>query len=241
MTPHVTKLQYTAMGLVVGGVAACAIATLVNARQLGWWQVLVYLGATAALVGVFWFRRKLTVEEAAIEQRRKLVEAEHGRISEEEQRLVEMRRTIQQEMGEQATRLDHREQRLAGRLAAYHEWLEFPTPVDLQSEVAEVPASDTELAELVRKDRRLNELLQEETQILFDHIRTNRYAAEGQFQLPLLRDDLDHQGRSNLSARCAASAARDEPGTRASRRRKGLLAVPGGARRTAHLREGLQP
>ena len=244
MTQPVTKLQFTAMSLVVGGVAACTLATIVNARQLGWWQLLVYLGAAAALVGVYWFRRKLTVEEAEIEVRRRHVESEHSRITEEEQRLEEMRRTIQQEMGEQASRLDHREQRLATRLAAYHEWLEFPAPVDLQTELAEVPASDTELAELVRKDRRLNELLADETRILFEHIKSNRYAAAGEFQLPLLRDDL-HTLVTKVA--CIYQPGVEHPLLETSLERvlrsrgTSLPAVPRGARRFADLREGLQP
>jgi hypothetical protein len=184
------RRPHAAIALVLGGTLACLIAAVVNRESLGWWQAVVYLGAASAVAGSYWFRRKLTVEETEIERRRASVEAEHGRIAEEQFRLEEARRTIQHELGEQASRLDQREQSLAARLTAYHEWLEFPAPVDLATPLREPPATDSELAELVRKDRRLNELLQDETRILFENILKNRYAKDGQFLTEVLRDDL---------------------------------------------------
>jgi hypothetical protein len=184
------RRAYVAIGLVAGGVVLCCVAALANAAALGWWQAVVYLGAASALAGAWWFRRKLTIAEQEVEGQRQRVAAEHARIAEEEHRLEGTRRTVQAELGEQATRLDQREQSLAARLTAYHEWLEFPAPVDLGVKLHEPLASDSELAALVRQDRRLNELLAEETRILFDHILANRYASEGQFKIEVLRDDL---------------------------------------------------
>src|SRR5689334_24452269 len=51
-------------------------------------------------------------EGQAIKRRRQHAEDEHARIADEEQRLEMTRRTIQTELGEQATRLDQREQTL---------------------------------------------------------------------------------------------------------------------------------
>lgn len=181
---------YLAIGFVVGGVALCCIAALVNAAALGWWQGAIYAGGAAALVGTWWFRRKLTVSEQELAAQRHQVEAEHARIAEEAHRLESTRRTVQTELGEQATRLDQREQSLAARLTAYHEWLEFPAPIDLGVKLNEPLASDSELAVLVQQDRRLNELLAAQTKVLFDNILANRYAAEGQVKIEVLRDDL---------------------------------------------------
>jgi hypothetical protein len=189
-TQRLTRLQWTSIGLVVGGVVLCCVDAIVNARTLGWWQVPIYVGAALALAGTYWFRRKLTQQEIELENRRREVEREHARIADEEMRLADARRTIQQELGEQATRLDQREQTLASRLTAFHEWLEFPTPVDLAAPLLEVPLADSELADLMRKDRRLNELLQEETRILFGHIRHNRYSTNGKVNVELVREDL---------------------------------------------------
>lgn len=188
-TEHYRR-TYIAIALVWGGGVLCCVAALANGTALGWWQVLIYVGASSALAGAWWFRRKLTVAEHEIESRRALVDAEHARIADEEQRLQVTRHAIQAELGDQATRLDQREQTLAARLTAYHEWLEFPAPVDLGQRLNEPLASDSELAALVRQDRRLNELLAQETRILFDHILNNRYAGEGQVKIELVRDDL---------------------------------------------------
>lgn len=184
------RRAHVAIGLVVGGVVLCCVAAMVNAAALGWWQVAVYLGAAAALAGSWWFRRKLTVAEQEIESRRQHVDSEFARIADEEHRLEAARRSVQTELGEQATRLDQREQSLAARLTAYHEWLEFPAPVDLGVKLNEPLASDSELAALVQQDRRLNELLAAETKVLFDRILNNRYAGEGQVKVEVLRDDL---------------------------------------------------
>jgi hypothetical protein len=184
------RRTYLAIGLVVGGVLLCCAAALFNAAALGWWQLPIYGGAAAALSGTWWFRRKLTVSEQELEARRQQIETEFARVAEDEQRLEATRRTVQAELGEQATRLDQREQTLAARLTAYHEWLEFPAPVDLGVKLNEPLATDSELAALVQQDRRLNELLAQETKVLFDYILNNRYASEGQFNVELLRDDL---------------------------------------------------
>lgn len=190
MSRPLSRLQWLSIGLVTCGVLLCCIAAIAKAGTLGWWQGLIYLGAVLALGGTYWFRRNLTLQEVTIEHRRTQAEREYARVVDEEQRLGEARRTIQKELGEQATRLDQREQTLANRLSAFHEWLEFPTPVDLATSLMEAPAADSELAELVRKDRRLNELLQEETRILFDNIRSNRYSVGGAVQLQIAREDL---------------------------------------------------
>jgi hypothetical protein len=188
--PEQYRQHITAITLVAGGVIVMCVAALANAAALGWWQLPIYLGAAIALAGTYWFRRKLSATEQEIEERRRYADSEHARIAEEEQRLEAMRRTVQGELGEQSTRLDQREQTLAARLTAYHEWLEFPAPVDLGQALAEPPPSDSELAMLVRQDRKLNELLADETRILFDYILSNRYAGEGQFKIEVLRDDL---------------------------------------------------
>jgi hypothetical protein len=186
---RLSRLQRTSVILVIGGVLLCCIAALANATSLGPWQVLIYIGAAIAGVGTYWFRRKLTLQEQEIERRSEEVFAEHARIAEEEHRLHETRRTIQRELAEQATRLDQREQTLATRFTSFHEWLEFPAPVDLAVPLTEALPADSELAELVRKDRRLNELLQEETKGLFEKILNNHYAASGALEIELVRED----------------------------------------------------
>lgn len=85
---------------------------------------------------------------------------------------------------EQQSQLEKRELELMNRLTVYHEWTEFPEPVDL----ADAP-SDEELSELAEKDRELQVLLAETAEKLFNDILQNRYAADGRVSLPLIRQD----------------------------------------------------
>ncbi len=101
--------------------------------------------------------------------------------SEPQETLVEQ---VREEFLEQRAMLDQREQQLANRLAVYHEWMEFPQPVDLAS-----APSDSELSELAEKDRQLNEMLAKAAEQLFDDVLANKYAPDGRFSLKLLRDD----------------------------------------------------
>src|SRR5437588_9480171 len=64
--------------------------------------------------------------------------------------------------------------------------MEFPQPVEL----AHPPQPSEVLSDLARKDRQMLQLLQEETKTLYDNILQNRYAADGQVLLPVIRDDV---------------------------------------------------
>lgn len=91
---------------------------------------------------------------------------------------------IRSALKEQQAQLEKRELELMNRLAVYHEWMEFPEPVDL----AQAP-SDAELAQLAGKDRELQALLAEAAEKLFNDILQNRYAPEGKVSLALIRED----------------------------------------------------
>lgn len=184
------------IALVAGGVLSCFIATVANASVLGWWQLLIYAGGLAALGALFWFRRELSATEWKLELSKKSLAQKQEAIEERERQLETTQREIQQQIEQQVTRLDNREQKLAERLVAFHEWMEFPTPVDLRVEAHVGPVrldtdlTDAELTALVKKDRQTLELLHAESKIFFDHILQNRYQADGKFQPTILRDDI---------------------------------------------------
>ncbi|MFL2871318.1 MAG: hypothetical protein ACJZ8O_11300 [Pirellulaceae bacterium] len=95
---------------------------------------------------------------------------------------------------EAVRQLDLREQRLTEKLVTYHSWAEFPEPVDVSIEGEQVTAG-----ELAEKDAETLDLLNEETQRIFDAILANRYSTDGQVQLELLRDEA--MGLANRVAR----------------------------------------
>lgn len=93
-----------------------------------------------------------------------------------------------------ARQLDQRHANLSQKLIAFHEWSEFPAPIDLddglQSAVArgDLP-TDKALVELVEKDRQTIDFLEQESKRIFENILQNKYTIEGQLQVRMLRNE----------------------------------------------------
>ena len=81
---------------------------------------------------------------------------------------------------------------MADRLVTYHEWMEFPQPVNL----GHSPADDARNTELAKKDREMMDLLKAETKILYDNILQNKYLVEGRVSLPAIRRQAIAAGRA---------------------------------------------
>ena len=90
----------------------------------------------------------------------------------------------QESFDELVRQLDQREKRLTEKLVTYHSWAEFPEPMDVTIDGEQVTAG-----ELAEKDSQTLELLNVETQRIFDAILANQYSSDGQVQLELLRDE----------------------------------------------------
>lgn len=180
------RWQWLPIGLVLVAVISVMTAAIVNAGALGWWQAVIYAGCLAAAVATMLFRRKLSVTEVELESIRHRLADEETQLALRQSQFAELRLSIEQELGQTASRLDKREQALADRLVTYHEWMEFPRPLALGQPVLD----DARLAELAKKDRQLQELLKEETRGFYDNILQNKYAPEGQLLLPIVREDV---------------------------------------------------
>lgn len=181
------RWQFVPIVLVTAAALAVWTVAVIERTALGWWQVPLYLAGAVALAALFWFRRQLTATEVELDGVRKRLADDEFRLANERAQVEELRRAVEQELQQQAARLDRREQSLADRLVAYREWMEFPQPVNLSQ--AASPASDRELAELARKDRQLNELLKNETKLLYENILANKYAVDGVLLPAAIRDD----------------------------------------------------
>src|SRR5688572_12824475 len=112
-TPPPQRWRPLPMSLVAGGVMACFVTAIFNSSSLGWWQLLIYAGGLAALGALFWFRRELTAAEWKLEATKKSLAEKQEAIDERERQLEVTRREIQQQVEQQVTRLDNREQKLA--------------------------------------------------------------------------------------------------------------------------------
>ena len=181
------------IALVSAAALAVWIVAVVERAALGWWQVPLYVAGAIALAALFWFRRQLSEAEIELDVVRKRAADEEFRLANERAQIEELRRAVEQELEQQASRIDRREQALADKLVAYREWMEFPQPINLSQGAGALPPgqpSDRELVELARKDRQLNELLKNETKLLYESILANKYAVEGAVQITVIRDDV---------------------------------------------------
>lgn len=187
-----SRLNWTPIILVLLGSVAVAVVGVRFWRELGYWELLLGSGLLVALSAVFWFRRKLTATEVELAALRQQLREEEIRLDNERREWEAIKLQATREMEQQSTRIEKREQNLAQRFLTYHEWMEFPKPIDLAD--PEIP-TDAELAEMVRKDRQMLQLLKDETQLLYDNILANRYVDNGEF----LPDVLFHDARELMT------------------------------------------
>ena len=165
--------------------AAISVATaafLLGAR-LGAWQWLFYSGALLTVLAAFYPFRQATWGSRRWMRRllgRSVSTAEGEGESAE---LPDFPNEIASIFEERLAEVERRERDLADRLAGYHQWFEFPPPLDL----AEVERATPEM---LQRDRQLDKLLEQRTQVLYEKIQNNEYSVEGEFQFPLVRDDV---------------------------------------------------
>ncbi len=169
--------------LSIGAAILVATATLFLGRRLGIWQWLFYGGALLTVLGALYPFRQATWGS------RRWMRSLLGRRVSPEETPAEPEETplLSSELAsmfeERLQQVEQRERELGERLAGYHQWFEFPPPLDL----GEVQPSDPEM---VGRDQKLDKLLERKTQELFEKIRTNEYSLEGTFQFALVRDDI---------------------------------------------------
>ena len=177
--------------LVTAGVFIVWASALAARESLGtaFWGVLA--GGFVALVGIAWFFRRVSSAEIDFETAARESKQKQAALDEQQSEFEQQQNALQEALALQATRLEQREQRLINKLAVWHEWTEFPEPVDLAADVP--PYSETEslaARDLAAKDRQLFTLLEAESKRLFERIEGNEFVVEGQFQAALLRDDV---------------------------------------------------
>ena len=100
----------------------------------------------------------------------------------------------QEQMEVLARQLEQRHLNLSQKLMAFHEWSEFPVPIDLDEGIqaaidrGDLPDNDL-LAELMEKDRQTIVFLEQEAKRIFESILQNKYTIEGQLQVRMLRNE----------------------------------------------------
>lgn len=169
--------------LSIGAAIFVATAAFLLGGRLGVWQWLFYSGALLTVLGALYPFRQATWGSRRWMRGllgRRVAVGDDGKAPEE---LPAFPNEVASIFEERLQHVERRERELADRLAGYHQWFEFPPPLDL----AEVQPSSREMLE---RDRRLDQLLEEKTQDLYEKIRKNEYSPEGTFQITLVRDDV---------------------------------------------------
>jgi hypothetical protein len=176
------------LGIVIVGVSlSCGCAAAAHAR-LGWLAWGVYAGGLLALAAVWLARRNKTLAEQELQAAREALERDRAEVQRQRDGLNNLKDAAEAALEKQGQIIDQRERRLAQKLIAFHEWLEFPQAID-----ADLPEpEERDLAELSKKDREVLALLDAEAKRFYEDIRTNKYSPEGEFDVRLLRSDIDH-------------------------------------------------
>lgn len=185
-SPTVTRFQLLPAFL---GAATCVavplqVFLLDLSQPTAKWAIAASVIPAAAGVALFWRRlhrseadaKQIYVEAAAVRDQF------HAQRSDIEKGHEEALRQINYQLAQIA----RKEQDLTERFITYHEWMEFPRPVDLTDE--REPEFKPE--ELAKRDKELMKFLQAESLTLFESIRANKYMVGGQLDSLLIRNDL---------------------------------------------------
>lgn len=143
------------------------------------------IAPAAAGAALFW--RRLHRTEAEAKRIYEQAAAEREAFLEHRAEVERGHQELMAQIERQLAEIVRDEQELADRFITYHEWMEFPRPVDLSD--TEQPEQRPE--ELARRDRELMKYLQARSVQLFENIRTNKYLVGGRLDPMLIRADLD--------------------------------------------------
>ncbi len=183
-----SRRQWLPTALALAASALIVVTAIVCRHSLHYWQIPLYAAVGLMVAAAWWLRRSVSPAEQELEAQRRTAAAERGELAEERQQFTLLQKEVRDQFEQQGRQLTKREEALGKRLLAFHEWMEFPQPLELS--LPPDPLADKDLARLIEKDRQLDELLKNETQVLYDNLLSNRYSPEGQIQVTAIRDDL---------------------------------------------------
>lgn len=174
------------IAMALAGMALVLFVAWRSESQLGYWHALTIAGSFLVLFGVMMLAKQVLNRREPTDDEKAL--------------LASLREQINEEVSDRSSDLDRREQELANRFITLHQWLEFPQPIDLNTDTidpveelrdADGIVTDKALsrAELAGKDKELIALLEAESEVIFENIRTNKYSPDGKFDAFILRDD----------------------------------------------------
>jgi hypothetical protein len=143
------------------------------------------LAGVLTLAGAWGLRRLGALPSDVTAALEEVAQAQHH-VAEQREQLHGLEQQIAAQIEQETVQLGQREQALTKKFLVFREWMEFPEPIDL----SRPPPREEPLPELAQKDRQLLELLQRESERVFEDILQNKYAPDGQFRVLVARDDV---------------------------------------------------
>lgn len=180
------KRHWTATGAVLAGALCMLAAAAWGGLDANGPRLLTLFGFLVTALGAAGFIWRMNRREQQLERLAHDLRERERSVVLERDALAETRAAAERELTALSDRLESRHRRLTEQLRRYQEWLEFPAPESM----AEDWAPEAATVQRVELDQQVLELLERETQLLFERILANRYSEQGEFQYRLLRDDL---------------------------------------------------
>ena len=144
----------------------------------------IAVGGTAA-AGAFCAWRRISDVDQELATERDALKAERQALAERRAEIDQFLETTKDQLTDRARQLDTRELDLANRLVNFREWLEYPQPDD--DSLADTPTMSPR--ELSAQDKRVLEIIGEESQQLYQRLREGYYQPDGKLDGRLIRDD----------------------------------------------------
>ncbi len=143
-------------------------------------SALIVVGVTAA-AGAVCAKRRIRDVDQELAAEREAIKAERQELSERRAELDKFLEDTKDQLTDRARQLDARELHLANRLVNFREWLEYPQPDD--NTPTETPR------ELSAQDQRVLEIINEESQQLYQRLREGVYKQDGKLDGRRIRDE----------------------------------------------------
>jgi len=147
---------------------------------LGPLRWLLCLGGVSALTGAFFFKRALTAEEIrTLNDRLELMD--------EKSRFESAKKAMEADLDRRSQVIRQREADLFQKLMTFHEWMEFPEGLPIESAAKDsndIPSKN------LQKDQAVMALIRQRTEQLFEDIKNKAYQKDGRFEKGRLTLDM---------------------------------------------------
>lgn len=162
------------VSLISSSILCLGTLGVIYSQVLGVGQWLLWLSVLLSGASFAWLRRRVDHEEQERLAAQKALE-------ESREAFAEAQRLWEEEVARREAMLHKRQEELAQKLQTFHEWMEFPQPIDL---------ADEEQPSYIEQDKAVQELIERTAERVFNNVLEKKYDRDGKFDSRLLLDDM---------------------------------------------------